>query len=109
MARRLMARHYDLLAYFAGEHSSRAPEASEQPALTALVERGWLEPSRINAHSFRITEGGKAALAKRWLNAQRSERKSTNPSGRQKKHRKRKRGNPLNGRLPGSYGSRRGY
>lgn len=48
MPRRLTARHYDLLAYFAGEQGSRAPEATEQPALTALVERGWLEASRIN-------------------------------------------------------------
>lgn len=92
MARRLSTRHFELLAHAGGELELAPATAADSEFLAELQDRGLLIETGPGAS--RLTVAGREYLRRHWNRIIRSKRK-------------RKRGNPLNARLPGSFGTGR--
>jgi hypothetical protein len=93
MPRKLSLRHYQLMMYASGDNDVPAITNADNALLDDLLQRGLLH-QRGASDVYRLTPAGYEVLKRAW-------NKVVNVT------RKRKRGNPLDSRLPGSFGTGR--
>jgi hypothetical protein len=90
---------FELLAYFGWLEGSRWPKGATGENMQVLRRRGWLRPVGRSRTVFELTRVGEQALLDYW----RDVLKQAAPPRRQNGP------DALDKRLPGSYGSRKGY
>lgn len=90
MRRKLITRHYQLLIYASGDTDVPAITHADDPLFQDLHKRGLLR--KQGAGEYRLSPEGYEVLKRAWNRVV-----NVTP--------KRKRGNPLDSRLPGSFGT----
>lgn len=90
MRRKLSLRHYQLLIYASGDTDVPAITYADDALFDDLLQRGLLHKHRAT-EAYRLTPAGDEVLKRAW-------------NGLINVTRKRKRRNPLDSRLPGSFG-----